>query len=112
MSVLTTNLQLVKPETTDSITPTIFANNFDAIDKAVGCWIGTQTIPSGATTFAVENELIKYASLVDVYYSEGSKETAIKADPSYVQTAGVLTINFQSPLTKSVTIDNIKVVNL
>lgn len=112
MSVLTTNLQLVKPEITDSITPTIFADNFDAIDKAVGCWIGMQTIPSGATTFAVENELIKYASIVDVYYSEGSKETAIKADPSYVQTAGVLTINFKSPLTKSVTIDNIKVVNL
>ena len=112
MSVLTTNLQLVKPELGDNITPTIFSNNFESIDKAVGCWIGSQSISSGSTSFAIENELIKYASIIDVYYSEGSKETVIKADPSYTQTAGVLTINFRSPLSGTVAIENIKVVNL
>lgn len=36
MSQTTTNLQLVKPELTDNITPTIFAENFEKIDAAVG----------------------------------------------------------------------------
>ena len=112
MSTITTNLQLIKPELGDNITPTIFATNFETIDKAVGCWIGSQSIPSGSTSFAIENELIKYASIIDVYYSEGSKDIASKAYPSYTQTAGVLTISFKSPLTSNVAIDNIKVVNL
>ena len=34
MSTLTTNLKLVKPELTDNITPTIFADNFDKLDAA------------------------------------------------------------------------------
>ena len=34
MAQTTTKLQLVKPEVGDSITPTIFANNFQAIDDA------------------------------------------------------------------------------
>ena len=34
MSTLTTNLKLVKPELTDNITPTIFAENFDKLDAA------------------------------------------------------------------------------
>lgn len=35
MATLTTNLQLTKPELSDNITPTIFAENFDKIDTAV-----------------------------------------------------------------------------
>lgn len=35
MASYTENYKLVKPELTDNITPTIFADNFDIIDKAM-----------------------------------------------------------------------------
>lgn len=36
MATQTTNLKLTKPELTDTITPTIFATNFDLIDSFAG----------------------------------------------------------------------------
>ena len=36
MSTITENLKLTKPELGDNINPEIFAENFDAIDKAIG----------------------------------------------------------------------------
>lgn len=35
MARLTENLELTKPELSDNITPTIFADNFDKIDEAM-----------------------------------------------------------------------------
>lgn len=44
MAQTTANLQLIKPEVGDSVTPTIFATNFQVLDDAYG------TLNSGVNT--------------------------------------------------------------
>lgn len=67
MATTTSNLQLTKPEVTDNITPTIFANNFDKIDTAVtarmpksgGAFTGSVQAATGTTVNSGEVKNIR-----------------------------------------------------
>lgn len=77
MATYTTNMHLTKPDVTDTISPTPFNDNFDAIDSAFGnlpvTFVSneiTKTISSGATsTTLLTDSRITSASLVDVYFT-------------------------------------------
>ena len=50
MASTTPNLGLIKPEMTDNMTPTIFADNFDKLDAAVSSKVSrTELAPYAAT---------------------------------------------------------------
>ena len=78
----------------------------------VGKWIGGCTIPSGSTTYTIENPAITAESIIDVYYAESSKSEVQDAGVSYTQAAGSLVLTFESALTEAVTVANVKVVTL
>lgn len=86
--------------------------NVSNAGKNAGTWIGSQTIASGASHKVISNNAISATSIIDVYYSEGSKETVMNAVPSYSQENGNLTIFFENALESVVVIQNIRVVNV
>ena len=95
-------------------------NSEEQLNKAVakvksdaGYWIAKgYTIPSTSTTYEIGSSLIDKNSIIDIYYSEESKDIVISAVPSYAQTNGILTINFQSETTDNIIISGVRVVNI
>lgn len=84
---------------------------FTAVNQVTGSFIGSTTIAAGSSTATINNAAITADSIIDIYYSEDSKEVAVEAGVSYYQEAGSLTITFGAELSAAVTISNIKVVN-
>lgn len=90
-------------------------NLVDAINEInsnTGVWIGSQTIENGASSKEINSSVITEDSLIDIYYAEDSKAIVVNAVPSYSQINGQLTISFESALGATVTIKNIRVVNV
>jgi len=68
MATSTKNLELTKPELTDNLNPTIFADNFDIIDAAIG-FVVTGTLATGETSLSLYDDKITANSTVDIYTS-------------------------------------------
>ena len=60
MARLTTNLQLTKPELSDTITPTIFADNFDKIDSSVALKSGTTFTGNVSMSYGAQSNIGLY----------------------------------------------------
>ena len=85
------------------------------IMQDAGVWIGPYTIPSGSTSYVISDASITATSIIDVYPSNDTADIMAAASPSVsqsVQTAGSLTIVFETATTAAITIEAVKVVNL
>lgn len=95
-------------------------NSEEQLNKAVakvksdtGYWIAKNyVIPSTSTIYEIGDNLINENSIIDVYYSEDSKQFVSSAIASYVQSNGKLTIKFDNATEQNITISGIKVVNI
>lgn len=84
MSTYTTNMNLIKPDVTDTISPTPFNTNFDTIDAAFAkipvTFISDElsaSISSGATGVTLlSDQRITADSLADVYFTSETVEYA------------------------------------
>lgn len=84
------------------------------VKAATGVWIGPFTIPSGSTTYAISDASITETSIIDVYPSNSTADIMAAASPSVsksTQTAGSMTIVFETATTAAITIEAVKVVN-
>lgn len=84
----------------------------DKINSNAGEWIGGCNIPSGSTTYTINNDLITSNSLIDIYYEESSKTVVSDAEVSYTQADGSLVLTFGKAISSDVVISEIKVVTL
>lgn len=85
------------------------------VNTTTGTWIGPYTIPSGSTSYVISDAYITATSIIDVYPSNDTADIMAAASPSVsqsVQTAGSLTIVFETATTAAITIEAVKVVNL
>lgn len=76
-----------------------------------GEWLGSFNISAGLATYTITSTSLTTTSMIDIYFSESSKETVADSEPSFVQGSGSLTITFASALASAVTIENIHVWN-
>lgn len=84
MATITSNLELTKPEEYDNITPVIFAENFDTIDKAVGLTL-VGTLPAGSTDISFSDPRIPDNAIIDIYTSvDGLDKESISCTPGYI----------------------------
>lgn len=101
MSTYTNNMGLIKPDLTDTISPTPFNQNFDTIDSAFGnipesfiSGLSTLSISSGATGVTLlSDSRITADSLADVYFTSGTY--------AYAETLSSLKVETESGTVKA-----------
>lgn len=84
------------------------------VKKATGVWLGPFTIPSGSKSYVISDASITTTSIIDVYPSNDTADIMAAASPSVsksTQTAGSMTIAFETATTDVITIEAVKVVN-
>ena len=90
-------------------------NDLEArIAAAVGDILGPYIIPSGSTSYVISDASITATSIIDVYPSNDTADVMAAASPSVsksTQTAGSMTIAFETATTAAITIEAVKVVN-